>query len=789
MKFKNRFSALLLSIVFGFSSVNFVSRSSSNAEESQTVHNLVLFAQFEDLASYNFMDGRVDEIEQMCSDMTTVRSLAGYIDTISYGQMQIECHFPQLENGEIIPYQMSQSEDSYLNADLAAYEVVENVEVPEDIPLDGNNDGLVDNIILIVDASAENTDSLFWPCAFSLGGVAINDKSTGMINLHNSTSIFENYISGGAGVLCHEFLHSVGYPDLYRSDDRNGVPVGQWDIMASNSVFVQYPLAYMRYSVSGWLDAQTITQNGNYTLMPASSDNGNRLYLLKTPLSDTEFFAVEYRKQGAAYSEEMDVKIYGSGMVVYRVNTEVSGNHSSNMDQIYVFRPDETGLDAGEGDIFSSNYGGEGMLTEIGSLDFSDDITNGALVYSDGTNSGIKLSNITMSEDSLSFYAEFASTEGMDLWQTAAESSSLTGASMLDMTVSENGEIYVLCSENTGASLYTLQNGSLIKHSSISGAFYNGKIVTVDNVPYILYNDANFNYVLSKYNGSWENILQSDNLAQYIDIAINENKIYLAYTEGTYPYALSLLCYDTQSGNSQLIGDVIADNACSISLTVNENNIALGYRDLSNNSKPTLALFNGSSWDISVLSESSCDTIEIVSDGNKIHAALTGDCEGVYTISDDGTDILTYTEIPGSCFSALPVMCRQNIYVALNTQNEDDFSLYAIDESSLCKTGNSISAEIVNSPVVVGKDSMIYAAYISASGTVIIKSYTLSNNSSVRCDVNEDGNFSIADIVMLQQWLLCDGNLINASAADLDENLVIDAFDLCLMRRELINKF
>ena len=109
--------------------------------------------------------------------------------------------------------------------------------------------------------------------------MSVNDLSTGMINVHNSTSLFKNIISGGAGVLCHEFLHTVGYPDLYRNSSRTGTPVGLWDIMASNSVFVQYPLAYQRYKVSGWLDAKTITEDGTYTLSPASARNGNRLYL------------------------------------------------------------------------------------------------------------------------------------------------------------------------------------------------------------------------------------------------------------------------------------------------------------------------------------------------------------------------------------------------------------------------------------------------------------------------------------------------------------------------------
>jgi hypothetical protein len=104
--------------------------------------------------------------------------------------------------------------------------------------------------------------------------------------------------------------------------------------MASDSVFLQYPLAYQRAAVSGLMNSEDITESGTYTLSPVSSDSRNRLYLLKTSLSDTEFFAVEYRQQGAQYSDEMDGKIYGAGLVVYRVNTEADGNFNGDKDEI-----------------------------------------------------------------------------------------------------------------------------------------------------------------------------------------------------------------------------------------------------------------------------------------------------------------------------------------------------------------------------------------------------------------------------------------------------------------------
>ena len=56
-------------------------------------------------------------------------------------------------------------------------------------------------------------------------------------------------------------------------------------------------------------------------------------------------------------------------MVVYRVNTAAHGNYKSDTDEIYVFRPDETTLNAGEGDLTRSCYGGENAPDYIGTTD------------------------------------------------------------------------------------------------------------------------------------------------------------------------------------------------------------------------------------------------------------------------------------------------------------------------------------------------------------------------------------------------------------------------------------
>ena len=61
---------------------------------------------------------------------------------------------------------------------------------------------------------------------------------------------------------------------------------------------------------------------------------------------------------------------------------------------------------------------------------------------------------------------------------------------------------------------------------------------------------------------------------------------------------------------------------------------------------------------------------------------------------------------------------------------------------------------------------------------------------AVRGDVNMDGKFNAADLVLLQKWLLAvpDTKLANWKAGDLCEDGQLDVFDMVEMRKLLIQK-
>lgn len=76
------------------------------------------------------------------------------------------------------------------------------------------------------------------------------------------------------------------------------------------------------------------------------------------------------------------------------------------------------------------------------------------------------------------------------------------------------------------------------------------------------------------------------------------------------------------------------------------------------------------------------------------------------------------------------------------------------------------------------------------SGTVKVEHLSLValEEEKITGDVNADGKFDIADVVLLQKWLLAipDVKLADWEAADLYKDNRLDVFDLCLMKRELL---
>lgn len=244
------------------------------------------------------------------------------------------------------------------------------------------------------------------------------------------------------GVIAHEFIHSLGIGDLYRYSG-NGNPVGAWDIMASSGYKLQLPLGYTRYSL-GFIEMTEATGSGRYTLDMAQKEGGNRLLKLKSPLSENEFFCLEYRvKDSNTDPAKMgfDAAIPATGLVAYRINSAVtSRSNAAGEDYMYVFRKGAASPTGAAETLADSAFGLSNSLTSYGSGDLAASYTQNTLFYSDGSNSGISVDNISLSADgsSISFDLSFADYSSLSLWSSATLPFSAEDGS--DVTLAADGD-------------------------------------------------------------------------------------------------------------------------------------------------------------------------------------------------------------------------------------------------------------------------------------------------------------------------------------------------------------
>ncbi|MDL2239244.1 cadherin-like beta sandwich domain-containing protein, partial [Bacteroidales bacterium OttesenSCG-928-L14] len=284
---------------------------------------------------------------------------------------------------------------------------VENT-IPENLNIDYNNDGDVDNICFIVKGSPGEWNTLLWPHKWALYSydVEIHGKFVWEYNMQIETHLDNSK----ASVLSHEMFHSLGAPDYYHYSHDGLTPVGQWDLMAGNTLPPQSPLAYTKWKYGGWIDdIPTITVDGTYTLNNVWADE-NCAYKILSPNSSSEYFVIEFRDTDIFW----DSSIPGTGVLIYRINSNENGNSQGPPDEVYIYRP---GGDLyNDGDIYLAHYGVDDR-TEI-----SDD-TSPSCFLSYGGQGGIHIYNITINDNG---------TASFTIGEAAANDATLSALSISD---------------------------------------------------------------------------------------------------------------------------------------------------------------------------------------------------------------------------------------------------------------------------------------------------------------------------------------------------------------------
>ena len=376
------------------------------------------------------------------SDLGSI-SLNSYISDLTYGKVKVDSSFYPVENNNYFSIEAPETREYYEKYIAGSKEeanfikwafdsVKDKINLPEN-ELDKDNDGEID-VVTFLCSGATISNNMLWPHETKFTGYSsINGKKLGTYNLINIGNSDNNLFNkGNLKIVIHEFLHAFSYPDLYRYYS-NGNPVGEWDVMANTDGFGQLPLVYTRNLYSNLnLNIKEVTNDGVYKIKSSKSTNKNEVIALKikSPISDKEYFMVEFRKNEGNW----DSVLPGSGLIVYRINNNVNefyGNRNGYPDHIYVFRQGEINNIYAQGNTRTAFLSKESGRTSIGSNDLNNGFISNSLFFSNGNNSGIVISDIgSANGDEISFKitfpknndsVNFTKIAGSDRYDTAAK--------------------------------------------------------------------------------------------------------------------------------------------------------------------------------------------------------------------------------------------------------------------------------------------------------------------------------------------------------------------------------
>lgn len=376
-----------------------------------TVNNLCVFIRFSDQTEFpdprGFYENKFNPTED------DAYSLRNYFHKVSYDQLDfVSYSYPTCATTVNLSYQ-----DSHPRSYYVPYNAVTNPngyqdseqraireqtmlgeaitaladQIPTDLNIDADNDGYVDNVCFIIRGPHTAWAELLWAHRWGLyyTSAFINGKQ-----VMDYTFQPENH--NEVRTLCHEMFHSVGSPDLYHYTYNGMTAVGCWDIMESG---LGHMGMYMKRKYGEWIPQLTvISQTGDYTLNPVTSATNNA-YRINVAGHPEEFFVLEYRKQDTDIFEQ---RLPGSGLLIYRINSNYEGNADGPPDEVYIYRPNGTGT--ANGMIADAAFSAQKYMTEF------NDGTNPNCFWTNNTLAHLNISNISAAGETISFHYSSTAT-------------------------------------------------------------------------------------------------------------------------------------------------------------------------------------------------------------------------------------------------------------------------------------------------------------------------------------------------------------------------------------------
>ncbi len=276
----------------------------------------------------NFSDTKTTYKAENFHDMMNAK---GYNGTGSFRDYYLEQSHGKLDIDVTVTdwIQVPHAKAVY-NTDNAQNLVVEALQMVADTldltQFDNDGDGVLDGLAVIHQGYGQeitqDTGDI-WSHSTVIYGTTI-----GGVRVARYT-IEPELLSGNAmanpGVICHEFGHNLGAPDVYDTDysgsDGEFCGTGAWDLMGSgawNGTLGTHPAGINAWQkwVWGWVNAVELTEDATIGALGAAQDD-DTVYKLSTS-TEGDYFMMENRQQ-----RSFDGGLPGHGLIIYHVNENI----------------------------------------------------------------------------------------------------------------------------------------------------------------------------------------------------------------------------------------------------------------------------------------------------------------------------------------------------------------------------------------------------------------------------------------------------------------------------------
>jgi M6 family metalloprotease-like protein len=385
---------------------------------------LLLLVQFPDLSAKQ----AASSFQRMINDPTWHQgSMASFYEENSYGMLTIQADYQDwITVSDSLSYYANENPNGYLHV---AQLVREAVDVAEQNGVDfsqydNDGDGVVDGLFIVhagPGAEEGGQTQYIWSHRSSISwanldvqydGVTIDDYII-MPELYNNQHV-------EIGVFCHEYGHMLGLPDLYDtngSDNGDSEGLSTWAVMAGgswggNGYTPELPTHFSAYSKIelGFVNPTVVEGNQNITVR--NVENYPDIFKIwLDPLRDSEYLLVENRQKTG-----FDANLMGDGLLIYHIDRDYEdiypGYNSINIMTTHlgvkILQADGLNeLDMGTGGADD----GDPFPGSTNNKTLNDNTTPNTKMWN-GTASGVSISNISNSGNTMTAYVIAPSAQG-----------------------------------------------------------------------------------------------------------------------------------------------------------------------------------------------------------------------------------------------------------------------------------------------------------------------------------------------------------------------------------------